>query len=83
MDCFWSLDSGNNQDEKEVSKEVTFQFEDAKMIGKKIRIRTMSAEAINKALMDNGIEPLQINSEGTQCDSCSEGTSNNVKNEEL
>ena len=58
MDCFWSLDSSNYQDGKEVSKEVSFQFENAKMIGKKIRIRTMSAEAINKALIDNGIEPL-------------------------
>ena len=59
-DCYWYVNpkAEDEQEAKEVSSEVSFQFEEVKMIGKKVRIRTMSADEINKALLDNGIEPV-------------------------
>ena len=54
-----------------------------KLIGKKIRIRTMSAEDINKALIANGIEPQKLQEEDIPCETCTEGAPTNSHNEEL
>ena len=43
----------------------------------------MSAEEINKALIENGIEPQQVKEEDIECETCSEGAPTNNHNEEL
>ena len=61
--CYWK------DGEENVSETVSFTYEEAKMIGKKHRIRTFSAEQINEALNKEGIFTINRNAEITQINS--------------
>ena len=61
-DCHWYVNPEAEDEEarKAVSEEVSFQYEEVKMVGKKHRVRTYSTEEMNNALKTDAILPVHL-----------------------